>query len=121
MGLRILTTMITKRDGVLDRLTGRIPRVRELLEGESLEDLASPITFDMLISRLMKVMSSLKTPDHVSPDDEGSVVSRIRGNLALLFAKLAEAQADADAPPVLKELNFEHVVDIFVDWLRKER
>merc|ERR1712183_878247 len=90
LSIRILTAIITKREGVLDRVTGRVPRVQELLEGDSLEDLAPSITFDKLASRLMKVMRTLKTPDHVSPDDEGGVVSRLRGNLALLFAKLAE-------------------------------
>merc|ERR1719231_572044 len=77
LSLRILTAMITKRDGVLDRVTGRVPRVQELLEGDSIEELVPPIAFDKLIPRLMKVMGKLKTPEHISPDDEGSVVSRI--------------------------------------------
>merc|ERR1719453_2486008 len=45
----------------------------------------------------------------------------MRGNLALLFSKIVEAQSAAEAPPCLKQLNFEPLVDICVDWLRKER
>merc|ERR1711907_576113 len=53
--------------------------------------------------------------------DEGTAISRMRGNLALLFARLVEAHAESDASPALKQLNFEPLVDIFIDWLRKER
>merc|ERR1711912_170888 len=45
----------------------------------------------------------------------------MRGNLALLFSRVVEAQSDTEAPPCLKQLNFEPLVDILVDWLRKER
>jgi hypothetical protein len=122
LALRILTALLTKRDGVLDRLSGKAPRVQELPEGvDSLSDLKPAVPFGKLVSRLLKLMSALKTKDHVSADDEGSTTSRIRGNLALLFAKLIEAQADSEASPDLKELDFEIVVSVFVDWLRKER
>jgi len=122
IALRILTAMVTKRDGVLDRLTAKAPRVQELPEGvDTLEDLAPAIPFGKLISRMMKLMSALTPNDHVLPDEESSPKSRIRGNLALLFAKLVDAKGDSDVPPVLKELNFELALELFVDWLRKER
>jgi hypothetical protein len=122
IALRILTAMVTKREGVLDRLTAKAPRVQELPEGvDSLEDLAPAIPFGKLISRMMKLMSALTPSGHVLPDEESSPKSRIRGNLALLFAKLVDAKGESDVPPVLKELNFELALDLFVDWLRKER
>jgi len=121
LALRILTALITKREGVLDRLTSKAPRFQELPEGVELSDLKPVIPFGKLVSRLMKLMKTLKAEGHLTPEHEGSATSRIRGNLALLFAKLVEAQADSDAPPDMKEPNFEALVEIFVDWLRKER
>jgi len=122
LALRILTALVTKKEGVLDRLTAKSPRVEELPEGvDSLKDLQPAVPFAKLVSRLIKLMRELKADSHMSPDDEGSASSRIRGNLALFFAKVVEAQTDSEASPELKRLNFESLVDIFVDWLRKER
>jgi len=122
LALRILTALVTQREGTLDRLTGKAPRVQELPEGaESIDDLKPAIPFIKVISRLMKLMRELKAQAHLTPDDEGSGISRIRGNLALLFAKLVDAQADCEASRDLKALNFETLVDICIDWLRKER
>merc|ERR1711904_48106 len=85
VALKILTAMVTKREGVLDRLTAKAPRVQELPEGvDSLEDLAPAIPFGKLISRMMKLMSALTPSAHVLPDEENTTRSRIRGNLALL-------------------------------------
>merc|ERR1719271_1390834 len=69
----------------------------------------------------MKLMRALKADTHALPDDEGTSTSRIRGNLALFFSKLVEEQADSEASRDLKAINFESLVDIFIDWLRKER
>lgn len=122
LALRILTALVTRREGVIDRLSGRAPRVQELPEGaDSIEDLNPAVPFGKLISRLIKLMTALKSQSHAKPDDEGTATSRIRGNLALLFGKLAEAQMDSDASPELKGLNLETLVDICIDWLRKER
>jgi hypothetical protein len=122
LALRILTALITKRHGVIDRLTAKAPRCQELPEGvDSLEDLEPAVPFVKLIARLIKLMRSLKIDAHASPDDETSATSRIRGNLALLFSKLIEEQADSEASRDLKALNFESLVDIFIDWIRKER
>merc|ERR1712080_738787 len=79
------------------------------------------VPFGKFVSRLIKFMSALQTEGHLTPDDEGSATSRIRGNLALLFARLVEEQADGDAPPALKEIDFGPTVDVWIDWLRKER
>merc|ERR1712232_78920 len=95
IALRIMTAMVTKVDGVLDRLTERAPRVQELPEGaDTLDELAPTIPFGKLVSRMMKLMSALKTTSHAAPDEENSPSSRIRGNLALFFAKLVDAQVD---------------------------
>jgi hypothetical protein len=88
---------------------------------QSLSELKPALPFGKLVSRLIKLMGGLKKDVHACPDDEQSKESRMRGNLALLFARIVEAQGESDASPKLKELNFETLVDIFVDWLRKER
>lgn len=122
LAIRTLSSLIIKREGVLDRLTEKAPRCQELPEGvESLTDLKPALPFGKLISRFIKLMSALKKDVHANPDDEESTESRIRGNLALLFAKVIEAQVDSDVPQGLKEMNFLPLVDIFVEWLRKER
>jgi tetratricopeptide (TPR) repeat protein len=122
IALRILVALITKKEGCLDRLTEKAPRVQELPDGEdTLADSKSAVPFSKLMSRLMKFMSILKKDAHATPDDEGTRETRMRGNLALLFSRVVEAQSDTEAPPCLKQLNFEPLVDILVDWLRKER
>merc|ERR1712054_394128 len=122
LAIRILTALVTKKEGALDRLTEKAPRVQELPEGvDSLSELKPAFPFGKLVSRLIKLMGALKKDVHACPDDEQSKESRMRGNLALFFARLVEAQADSDAPQSLKDINFEPLVDIFVDWLRKER
>jgi len=121
LALRILTALLTKREGALDRLTSKAPRCQELPEGVDLADLKAAVPFDKLMSRLVKLMGTLKADAHMRPDDEGTASSRIRGNLALLFAKLVEAQGESDAGSDLKELKLESTVAIFIDWLRKER
>jgi len=121
LALRILTALVTKREGVLDRLTGKANRCQELPDGVDLEDLDPAVPFVKLIARLMKLARSLNIAEHATSDDEGTATSRIRGNLALVFAKFVEVQADSDASRDLKALNFEPLVPLFIDWLRKER
>jgi hypothetical protein len=122
LALRILAALVTKRSGVLDRLTEKAPKVQELPNDvDSIDDLKPAISFAKLTSRLMKMIRALKLDHHVTPDEGERSSSRIRGNLALLFSRFVDAQADTDAPPSLKELNFESIVEIFLDWLRKER
>jgi len=122
LALRILAAMVTKRTGVLDRLIEKVPKVQELPDDvDSLADLKPAISFVKLTSRLMKMIHALRLSHHVTPEEGERPASRIRGNLALLFSRFVDAQADADAPPILKELNFESIVEIFLDWLKKER
>jgi len=122
LALRILVGLLTKKEGALDRLTGKAPRCQELPEGvNSLEDMKPAVPFGKLVSRLMKLASALKADSHMSPDDEGTATSRIRGNLALLFARLVDAQGESDASSVFQDIDFECLVEIFVNWLRKER
>jgi hypothetical protein len=122
LALRILAALITKKAGVLDRLIEKVPKVQELpSDVDSLDDLKPAISFAKLTSRLIKIIRALKVDHHVTPDEAERPPCRIRGNLALLFSRFVDAQAAADAPPALKELNFEAVVDIFLDWLKKER
>lgn len=121
--LRVLTVLITKRTGTLDRLTAKVPRIEELPEGvDTLPCQAEPaLNFGKLVSRLLKLTRVIKPPEYVSPDGDGSASSRCRGNLALLFACLVEVQAQDDAPAVIQDLDFAPLVDIFVEILRKER
>merc|ERR1711959_352912 len=69
----------------------------------------------------MKLMAALKAQSHATPDEEGTSISRIRGNLSLFFARLIEAHADQEASHDLKQMNFEPLVEILIDCLRKER
>jgi len=123
LSLRVLTVLITKRTGALDRLAAKAPRVMELPEGmESPPLLAEPaVPFGKLVSRLLKLTRVIKPPEYISPDGDKSVSSRCRGNLALLFASLIEVQAQDDAPSVIRDMDFSILVDIFVEILRKER
>jgi hypothetical protein len=121
LALRILAALVTKRAGVLDRLIEKVPKVQELSDADSLEDLKPAISFAKLISRLMKIIRSLRPPRHLTPEEGEKSSSRVRGNLALLFSRFVDAQAADDAPPSLKDLNFEPLIEIFLDWLKKER
>jgi len=64
---------------------------------------------------------AIEPPEHVGPDEESSSASRTRGNLALLFAALCEAQSKDCAPPELRDLDLSRLVPAFIGCLRKER
>lgn len=121
--IRTLTTVLMKTPGALDRLIERRAQIEEVPDGvDSLPALEDPaVPFGELATRLLELAAALQPRRHVSPDEEGLVLSRIRGNLALLLGNLCEVQSRDDAPPVVRELGLCPLVDIFVDTLRKER
>eukprot|EP00425_Heterocapsa_triquetra_P045235 CAMPEP_0195086172 /NCGR_PEP_ID=MMETSP0448-20130528/26371_1 /TAXON_ID=66468 /ORGANISM="Heterocapsa triquestra, Strain CCMP 448" /LENGTH=1109 /DNA_ID=CAMNT_0040119613 /DNA_START=1 /DNA_END=3330 /DNA_ORIENTATION=+ len=123
LAARILTLVLTKTPGALDRLAGAAPRCEELpddaeeiiaLSGES-------VLFGPLVVQLIKIIEAAKPRDHVQQDEEGSTLSRLRGNLALFFAQICAAQASDDAPPPIRQLDLEPLVVALVPSLRMER
>eukprot|EP00441_Pelagodinium_beii_P047349 CAMPEP_0197621836 /NCGR_PEP_ID=MMETSP1338-20131121/2275_1 /TAXON_ID=43686 ORGANISM="Pelagodinium beii, Strain RCC1491" /NCGR_SAMPLE_ID=MMETSP1338 /ASSEMBLY_ACC=CAM_ASM_000754 /LENGTH=1093 /DNA_ID=CAMNT_0043191385 /DNA_START=80 /DNA_END=3361 /DNA_ORIENTATION=- len=121
--VRMLVTVLTKTPGALDRLTQSAPRIEEL--PDDLDDLPSlkepAVSFSDLIARLTDIIAALQPREHVGPDQEGSTLSRLRGNLALLFGTLSEVQSKEDAPPSVRNMDLRKCVDVMVDTLRKER
>uniref|UniRef100_A0A7S4QH08 Protein unc-45 homolog B n=1 Tax=Alexandrium monilatum TaxID=311494 RepID=A0A7S4QH08_9DINO len=121
--VRMLAVLLTKTPGALDRLTDAAPRVEEL----SGEAAAAParegpaVAFAELAARLAELFVAIEPEAHVGPDEEGGAASRIRGNLALLFAALCEAQTRDGAPPALRDLSLSCLVPACVGCLRKER
>jgi tetratricopeptide (TPR) repeat protein len=121
--VRLLTLVVTKTPGALDRLTAAAPRCEELPDdaedAPALPEAAVP--FLPLVAQLMKVASAARPRDHVEGSQEASAISRLRGNLALLFAHLCAGQSSDDAPSALRDLDLSPLVDTFVGCLRKER
>jgi len=118
--VRMLAVLVTKTPGALDRLTERRPRCEEVSdEAPAASEAAVP--FEALAARLAEIAAAARPGAHVALDEEGGPLSRLRGNLALLFASLCEAQATDGAPPALRNLDLSPLVDPYVDALRKER
>lgn len=121
--VRMLVAILTKTPGALDRLTEKVPRVVEL--SDELDDLPSQekpaVSFADLVARLSSLVRAIRPQEHVGVQREGSTESRMRGNLALLFGALSEAQAQQDPPPALRQLDLMPMVELFIDSLRKER
>jgi len=69
----------------------------------------------------MQLARAMEPAEHVGPDEQAGTPSRVRGNLALLFAALCEAQAKENSPPAIRELDLSPLVRPFVESLRKER
>lgn len=121
--IRVLTILITKTPGALDRLTCRAPRVQEL--PDDMDQLPphteAPISFDDLSSVLVRLARKIRPGDYVSVEEENGIWSRTRGNLALLLAHLCDEQAKPDPPAPIRNLDLSFMVEIFTDCLRKER
>jgi len=121
--VRMIVTVLTKTPGAMDRLTQSAPRIEELDDlDDSLPSLKEPaVSFADLIGRLIDLIAALQPREHVGPDQEGSSLSRMRGNLALLFGALSEVQSKEDPPSSVRNMDLTRVVDLMVDTMRKER
>jgi len=123
--VRIVAVLITKTPGGLDRLTERAPRIEEVSDetalGTSSSSSAAPVCFRDLSKRLLDIAGASRPSGHVDPDEASGPASRLRGNLALLFGALCEAQMGDSAPPSLRELDFSPIVETYIDVMRKER
>jgi len=124
LAVRMVTIVLTKTPGALDRLTEAAPRIEELPDDgvtAPLSRAAPAVPFSELGARLLQLALAAEPEHHVGLGAEGTYPSRIRGNLALLFGALAEAQAKDGAPPALRELDLSPTVGAFIGCLRKER
>jgi len=121
--VRMLSMILTKTPGSLDRITGNGPRCEEL--PDDVVDLPvsaeAAVSFSELTGRLIKLVLALRPNEHVGPDLEGSSLSRMRGNLALLFASIVEASAHDNAAPELQQVDLSPLVACFLDTLKRER
>jgi hypothetical protein len=131
--MRMLTTVIVKTPGSLSRLVAASSSpgvvIQELPDdfqgtgvissGDGAQSL--PCGIVELADRLLTLLRAIQPTEYVTPDEEGGVLSRIRGNMALLFASVAEAQTCADALPALKKVDLSQFVSPFLVCLRKER
>jgi len=121
--VRLVTIVLTKTPGALERITQALPRCVELAE----DAVAPPqqdvpaVSFSDLCALLTKLVVAAEPMKHAGPDEEGGLRSRIAGNLALLFGALCEAQEKESASPALRDLDLSPLVRTFVSLLRKER
>merc|ERR1712093_119283 len=72
------------------------------------------------IDRLLGVCQRLKPMEYVS-EEEPTVFSMVRGNLAVLFGHLATEQEKPGQPKALVDLELKGCVGIFIECLRRER
>jgi len=119
--VRMLTIVMTKTPGGLERLTGWTPRVVELDGSANVAPDDPPVCFESVGAALVKMALALRPKEYVPPDEQSGADSRMRGNLALLLGSLCEAQSRDGAPPALKQLDLSPTVAAWVDTLKKER
>jgi hypothetical protein len=105
---RLLTLVLTRRLGALTRLA-------EVAHGGPVLPLGA------LLTMLSAAVRALKPREYATPDDQASEASLLRGNLALLFGHLCEAQEAENAPAALTAIDLTPVVGVFVECLRRER
>merc|ERR1712183_1079472 len=79
------------------------------------------IPFGELAAKLVRLALAVQPAAYLGPDEEGGTLSRLRGNLALLFTNLCERQSQEGAPPVLQQLDLSPLVVAFIHTLKKER
>merc|ERR1712137_1255003 len=108
----MLSMILTKTPGSLDRVTGNGPRCEELPDDVAdLPTSAEPaVSFTDLAGRLIKLVLALRPNEHVGPEMEGSSLSRMRGNLSLLFAAIVEASSHDNAAPELQQVDLSPLV-----------
>jgi len=127
LAIRLLTTILVKTPGALERMiVASAPvRIQELPDDADLSTALAPAQSDWgvveLVCLLLKLIRALQPRDYLGVDAEGSCLSRMRGNIALIITKIAEAQAEDNEAPALRKLDLSPLVAILIDTLRKER
>jgi hypothetical protein len=131
LAVRLLTLVLQKVPGALARLAAGSARVSieelpddydETQDKASMKSTHPSWTVKELLSRCVKLIKALQPPVHLSPNEEGGILSRLRGNVALLLSCFAEVQAPNGADlREIKELDLSPLVGPLVDILRKER
>lgn len=122
--VRILAVLFTKTPGALDRLTQRLPQVEEVDDSVAVGKASmakAAVPFEELAKVLIEIAVASKPVAAVAVDEENGPLSRLRGNLALLFANLCEAQAAEGAPSTLRNLDLTPLVEPYILAMRRER
>merc|ERR1712232_1460791 len=131
LAVRLLTLVAQKVPGALVRLAAANARVciEELPDDyDEARDVPKTGTARLrwgvkeLVPRCLKLVRALQPSSYLSPNEEGGVLSRLRGNVALLLSSFVQAQASNDADlQEMKQLDLSPLVVSLVDTLRKER
>merc|ERR1711869_188434 len=74
-----------------------------------------------LVDLVIDLALRLVPKQYLPPGETSSSSSQMRGNMALLFGHISDAQQKPDAPEAVKNLNLGPTVDILIDYLKKER
>jgi len=120
---RMLVAILTKTDALQRLAAAEPPRIQDL---EDLDDDAIGISSpDMplrdIIDDVIDLALRLVPKQYLPPGETNSSSSQMRGNMALLFGFISDAQQKPDAPEAVKTLNLGPTVDILIDYLKKER
>merc|ERR1712232_1129564 len=131
LSVRMLTTILVKTPGALARIADASSpgvKIEELpddydVKGGKTSAAVTELSFGLkeLVEVLSRLVRVLQPADYLSTAAEGGTLSRMRGNLSLLFAHVVEASGKPDAARVLREIDFAPLVPVFLNILRKER
>jgi len=131
LSVRLLTTIIVKTPGALGRIVESSSsgvRIEELpddydIKGGKNKAVPAELSFNLkeLIEVLSRLVRALQPSDYLGTAAEGGTLSRMRGNLSLLFAHIVEASGKSEAARALKDIDFAPLVPVFLNILRKER
>merc|ERR1712166_119436 len=121
IAIRMLVAIYTKTDALQRLAAEEPPRIQEL---DELDDvgLSEPVLpLRDLIDDLIDLALRLTPKAYLPPGEGNSSSSQMRGNLSLLMGYISDSQQKPDAPEAIKNLNLGPVVDIMIDYLKKER
>jgi len=122
--VRILAVLFTKTPGALDRLTQTLPQVEEVDDSVAVGKASiakAAVPFEELATVLIEIAIASKPVAAVEVEEESGPLSRLRGNLALLFGDLCEAQVAEGASSALRNLDLTPLVEPYILAMRRER
>jgi hypothetical protein len=118
---RILVAVLTKTSALQRLAAAEPPRIQDL---DDIDDIgaADPVMpLRDVVDDVIDLALRLVPKNYLPPGESNSSSSQMRGNMALLFGHISDAQQKTDAPEALKNFNLGPTVDILIDYLKKER